>query len=349
MSRAKFYLDYLSMPNTPASMSPQQAYQTALENGFVTDNAQAIAVNALHNCYLALENKRPNVKGVYLYGPVGRGKTWLMDSFFNSLTVPAKRQHFHHFMRWVHQRLFQLTGRENPLNVLASELTNEVDVLCFDEFFVSDIGDAILLSGLVQAFFEQGLVLVATSNQPPDKLYEDGFNRDRLLPAIAALEQHMQVLSVDGGQDHRSHPGDRQIRFWVKQSGALVEQFNVLAKAHNQTCFSDESIELGHLKIDVISKSEHLLFAASMRYVSNPWQLSTLFHCVILTRSFFLKVCRSYRAILLQITLPVAPKMAQNVLPQEIALYRSYREKMMAYVVLLLWWMNVMTVQSRFT
>ena len=289
MSRAKFYLDYLSMPNTPASMSPQQAYQTALENGFVTDNAQAIAVNALHNCYLALENKRPNVKGVYLYGPVGRGKTWLMDSFFNSLTVPAKRQHFHHFMRWVHQRLFQLTGRANPLNVLASELANEVDVLCFDEFFVSDIGDAILLSGLVQAFFEQGLVLVATSNQPPDKLYEDGFNRDRLLPAIAALEQHMQVLSVDGGQDHRSHPGDRQIRFWVKQSGALVEQFNVLAKAHNQTCFSDESIELGHLKIDVINKSEHLLFCRFNALCEQP-----------LAAVDFISLCDTYKVIFLE-------------------------------------------------
>lgn len=270
-------------------MSPQQAYQTALENGFVTDSAQAIAVNALHNCYLALENKRPNVKGVYLYGPVGRGKTWLMDSFFNSLTVPAKRQHFHHFMRWVHQRLFQLTGRENPLNVLASELANEVDVLCFDEFFVSDIGDAILLSGLVQAFFEQGLVLVATSNQPPDKLYEDGFNRDRLLPAIAALEKHMQVLSVDGGQDHRLHPGDRQKRFWVKQSGALVAQFNMLAKAYNQTCFSDESIELGHLKIDVINKSEHLLFCRFNALCEQP-----------LAAVDFISLCDTYKVIFLE-------------------------------------------------
>ncbi|MDE3272065.1 cell division protein ZapE [Pseudoalteromonas sp. G4] len=277
------------MTNTSPLLSPAQAYQAALENGFVSDSAQAQAVAALQNCYLALESKQTSVQGVYLYGPVGRGKTWLMDSFYNSLTVPAKRQHFHHFMRWVHQRLFQLTGRENPLNLLASELAKDVDVLCFDEFFVSDIGDAILLSGLVQAFFDQGLVLVATSNQHPDKLYENGFNRDRLLPAIEALKHHMQVLSVDGGQDHRLHPGDSQKRYWVKQSDTLTQQFNLLAKTHNQTCFSDESIEIGHLKIDVINQSKHLLFCHYNAICEQP-----------LAAVDFISLCDTYKAIFLE-------------------------------------------------
>ena len=276
------------MANTHTRLSPQQAYQAALENGFVIDNAQSKAVAALQTCYLGLVNKHADVRGVYLYGPVGRGKTWLMDSFYNSLTVPAKRQHFHHFMRWVHQRLFQLTGSENPLNILASELANDAEVLCFDEFFVSDIGDAILLSGLVQAFFEHGLVMVATSNQHPDKLYENGFNRARLLPAIDALKRHMHIVSVDGGHDHRLHPGEIKKRYWVRQSEALAEQFTLLAKATNQTCFSNEAFELGHLSINVINKSEQILFCHYNALCEQP-----------LAAVDFINLCDTYKAIFL--------------------------------------------------
>src|SRR5690606_40079677 len=99
-----------------------------------------------------------------------------------------------------------LTGTADPLQALADDLAAEVRVLCFDELFVSDIGDAILIGGLFQKLFGNGLILIATSNQPPSQLYADGFNRERFLPAIAALERHMQVLSLDGGQDHRLHP-----------------------------------------------------------------------------------------------------------------------------------------------
>src|SRR5690554_3460226 len=141
------------------ALTPEQAYLQALAAGFKVDAAQHAAVASLERCYQELKNNVTNTKGVYLYGPVGRGKTWLMDRFYASLTIPARRQHFHHFMRWVHQRLFQLTGQENPLTLLAQELAQDVRVLCFDELFVSDIGDAILISGLLQELFAQGLVL----------------------------------------------------------------------------------------------------------------------------------------------------------------------------------------------
>src|SRR5690606_2538223 len=167
-------------------------YRHAIEQqGFVSDAAQWQAVARLDDCLRALHAGEPTL-GIYLWGPVGRGKTWLMDRFQQSLQLPSRRQHFHHFMRWVHRRLFKLTGTPDPLQALADELSAEVRVLCFDELFVSDIGDATLLGGLFQKLFARGLVLVATSNQPPSQLYADGFNRERFLPAIAALERHMQ-------------------------------------------------------------------------------------------------------------------------------------------------------------
>lgn len=205
--------------------SPLAAYRRILAQGErLPDAAQEAAVLRLEACHAALLASRPT-RGLYLWGPVGRGKTWLLDLFHASLPVPAHRQHFHHFMRWVHQRQFQLSGTRDPLQVLARELAAEVRVLCFDELFVSDIGDAILVGGLLRALLDQGLVLVVTSNQPPEQLYAGGFNRERLLPAIAALQAQLDVLEVDGGQDHRLHQGHAEPRFWVDDPTALATTF----------------------------------------------------------------------------------------------------------------------------
>jgi len=239
-------------------LSPYAAYRQALISGFKDDRAQHHAAMCLQRCFEQLQAGQLGVQGVYLWGPVGRGKTWLMDRFYQALTVPARRQHFHHFMRWVHRRLFQLTGQEDPLGLLAQELVAEARVLCLDELFVSDIGDAVLLGGLFQQLFAQGLVLVATSNQPPDDLYKDGFNRERLLPAIAALKQHMQVLSVDGGQDHRLHPGDRQQRYWVNDPQALEAAFAELLSDGDPA--HSEPLLIGHREIKVVRCSQHALW-----------------------------------------------------------------------------------------
>jgi len=238
--------------------SPYNAYQRALDSGFHKDAAQYHAVTCLQRCYEDLQAEETKVRGVYLWGPVGRGKTWLMDRFYDALTVPARRQHFHHFMRWVHQRLFQLTGHEAPLSLLAEELSKDVQVLCFDELFVNDIGDAVLLGGLFQQLFEHGLVLVATSNQPPDDLYKDGFNRERLLPAIEDIKKNMEVLSVDGGQDHRLHPGDHQQRYWVNNPAAMKDVFNALLEDGESV--NREPIMLGHRTIQTIKRSQNQLW-----------------------------------------------------------------------------------------
>ncbi|MGO1749287.1 MAG: cell division protein ZapE [Marinobacter sp.] len=239
-------------------LSPYSAYQQALTSGFKDDPAQHEAALCLQRCFEQLQAGEPDALGVYLWGPVGRGKTWLMDRFHQALTVPARRQHFHHFMRWVHRRLFQLTGQEHPLSLLAQELAAEARVLCLDELFVSDIGDAVLLGGLFQQLFAKGLVLVCTSNQPPDELYEGGFNRERLLPAIAAIKQHVQVVSVDGGQDHRLHPGERQQRYWVNDPQALEAAFTKLLSDGEQA--NSEPLLLGHREINVVQRSQKALW-----------------------------------------------------------------------------------------
>ncbi|MDR6711782.1 cell division protein ZapE [Pseudomonas hunanensis] len=241
-------------------MSPASLYQQALaEQGFVADPAQAEAVTALQACYESLQCPQA-AKGVYLWGPVGRGKTWLMDQFYGCLKVPARRQHFHHFMAWVHQRLFQLNGTADPLHSLASGLAAQIRVLCFDELFVNDIGDAIILGRLFQALFDQGVVIVATSNQPPGQLYQDGFNRERFLPAIEAIERHMRVLSVAGEHDHRLHPGASHQRFWLAAPGQPSALHAVFAQLSPGDVGTEQPLQIGSRQIQVVRRSSQAIW-----------------------------------------------------------------------------------------
>ncbi|MDE9435624.1 AFG1 family ATPase [Xenorhabdus bovienii] len=152
---------------------------------------------------LSTEQPRP-VQGLYMWGGVGRGKTWLMDMFFQSLPTDRKlRLHFHRFMLRVHEELTALQGHENPLDVIADGFKAQTDVLCFDEFFVSDITDAMILGTLLEALFKRGIALVATSNIPPDELYRNGLQRARFLPAIEQIKKYCDVMNVDAGIDYR--------------------------------------------------------------------------------------------------------------------------------------------------
>ncbi|CRM97782.1 AFG1-like ATPase [Pseudomonas sp. 22 E 5] len=266
--------------------SPLAAYQHAIaQQGFVADDAQRRAVEALQACHEALHQGRAPSMGVYLWGPVGRGKTWLMDQFYQSLQVPARRQHFHHFMGWVHQRLFQLTGTQDPLQALARELSREVRVLCFDELFVNDIGDAIILGRLFQVMFEEGVVMVCTSNQPPDQLYAEGFNRERFLPGIAAIQQHMQVIAVDGGEDHRLHPGIGIQRYWVNQPCALAGVFKQLAEGQP---VRSGPVAVGHRSIIAVQSSDTVLWCRYADLCEQP-----------LAAMDFMLICDRFKAILL--------------------------------------------------
>ena len=210
----------MNAPSNPRG--PRNRYQAALSTGeFVPDAAQSSAVDTLERVYqeliayppksgLALRwlpgrmTRWPPVRGAYLWGGVGRGKTWLMDAFFGDLPFSRKRRtHFHRFMRDVHQRRRQYADRSDPLDPIAEDLAREARVLCFDEFYVSDIADAMILGRLTEALFERGVTLVATSNCAPDQLYQGGLQRARFLPAIERIGRHCDVLAVDGGTDYR--------------------------------------------------------------------------------------------------------------------------------------------------
>lgn len=144
------------------------------------------------------------LRGLYIQGPVGRGKTLLMDLFYQQLQTPQKiRLHFHHFMARIHQELHQLSGQPDPLQHIAAQWAARYRVLCFDEFFVNDIGDAMLLGTLWRHLFNAGVVLVTTSNALPEQLYANGLQRQRFLPTIALLQQHCEVVTLDSGEDYR--------------------------------------------------------------------------------------------------------------------------------------------------
>lgn len=146
----------------------------------------------------------PAVRGLYLWGEVGRGKTLLMDLFFDTLAIERKKRiHFHRMMADVHARLKAVDDAQDPLDPVAASLAREIRVLCFDEFFVSDIGDAMLLGRLLDGLFRRGVTLVATSNTPPADLYAGGLQRERFLPAIDLLQTHTDVVQLEGALDYR--------------------------------------------------------------------------------------------------------------------------------------------------
>ncbi len=210
---------HIFSPQTDGSLSPAQWYAAASSRpGFIADPAQAAAIGYLQALYEALiEFKRkrnrpfgrllpvPDLpKGLYFWGGVGRGKSFLMDSFYSVVPYKRKRRiHFHHFMHEVHAELKTLKNEPDPLQIVARRIAAKCRLICFDEFHVSDIADAMILGRLLSCLFELGVVLVMTSNYDPDRLYPDGLQRVNFLPTIELLKQHLTIVNVDGGNDYR--------------------------------------------------------------------------------------------------------------------------------------------------
>ncbi|MEL5667419.1 cell division protein ZapE [Serratia ureilytica] len=299
------------------ALSPLSRYQQALDAGeYQADEVQRRAVTQLDRIYQALLQKpaasapagglrgklsrllgkggdtapqRP-VQGLYMWGGVGRGKTWLMDMFFHSLPGDRKmRLHFHRFMLRVHEELTELQGRENPLEIVADGFKAETDVLCFDEFFVSDITDAMLLATLLQALFARGITLVATSNIPPDELYRNGLQRARFLPAIDLINEYCDVMNVDAGIDYRlrtltqahlyltplsDQTRETLDRMFVKLAGKAGEDAPVLQVNH-RPLQAIRSVD-GVLAVDFHTLCEEA--RSQLDYIA----LSRLYHSVIL-------------------------------------------------------------------
>lgn len=298
------------------SISPTSRYLQALNDGsHQPDDVQKDAVNRLESIYQALIAKTPPapqtgglmarfgkllgkrepsanapVRGLYMWGGVGRGKTWLMDLFYHSLPGERKqRLHFHRFMLCVHEELTALQGQTDPLEIIADRFKAETDVLCFDEFFVSDITDAMLLGGLMKALFARGITLVATSNIPPDELYRNGLQRTRFLPAIDAIKAHCDIMNVDAGVDYRlrtltqahlwlsprnNETQQQMDKLWLALAGAKRENAPTLEVNHRPLPtmgVENQTLAVSFITLCVDARSQHDYIA-----------LSRLFHTVLL-------------------------------------------------------------------
>ena len=236
-------------------MAVRELYlQTLAERGYTADPAQLRAVDSLERCetewadYKARRSNaltkliaRPPIpRGVYMYGGVGRGKSFLMDCFFNAVPLTRKtRLHFHEFMREVHRELAELHGTVNPLQELGKRMARRYRLICFDEFHVADVTDAMILHRLLEALFENRVSIVTTSNFKPDDLYPNGLHRDRILPAIELLKAKLEVVNVDNGTDYRqvtlAQVGLYQTPLNATAEAAMTDAFERLAEAKDES------------------------------------------------------------------------------------------------------------------
>jgi cell division protein ZapE len=296
-------------------MTPLERYQDDIARGALQpDVAQAAAMDHVQRLYESLlrqeksasirfglqswirkrgRSRAQQLKGIYFHGGVGRGKTYIMDTFYESLPFAAKqRTHFHRFMQQVHASLTRLRKQKNPLEKVAADIVAEVKVLCFDEFFVSDIGDAMILGGLLERILDAGVVLVATSNIHPDKLYANGLQRERFLPAIALLHKHTEILEIDGGVDYRLR-ALKQACLYFSPIGeaadrALQDSFDSLTPQHAVRSM-DAPVEIlgrsvvAKLVADDVAWFDFAQLCAGARSAYDYIELAKVYHAVLVS------------------------------------------------------------------
>ena len=287
-------------------MSPDEKYNELLKrNGFTEDAAQRAVMALFNDLYgrlqldrqrdagwlrrLGLAKRRPQ-RGLYLWGGVGRGKTLLMDAFYDCLAPEQRlRVHFHRFMQRVHRDLKQLAGTANPLDSVAAGFAADASVLCFDEFFVSDIGDAMILAELLEGLFARGVTLVATSNVAPDELYSNGLQRSRFLPAIDLLKRHTLVHELDSGVDYRLRVLERaEIYHWPLDDGAtrsLQQSFDALAvepPIENVELDIEGRTIIAHRVAEDVAWFEFAEICEGPRSQNDYIELARIFHAVLI-------------------------------------------------------------------
>ena len=286
-------------------INPIQRYQKDMAQGdLVSDASQLVAVEELQVVFEALQKKRnksahasffkkfintedPTIKGLYFWGGVGRGKTYLMDLFYQCLPDERKmRMHFHRFMLMVNKRLNVHIKRKNPLQEVANGIAQDVDIICFDEFFVTDIGDAMILAGLLETLFKSGVTLIATSNIEPNRLYENGLQRQNFLPAIELLQQYTKVVNVDGGVDYRLRSLEQAEIYHSplggKSESIMLASFNRLCAGLNT--MADGTIEIQGREILCCYRAEDLVWfdfeniCGAPRSPADYIEIAQLFH-----------------------------------------------------------------------
>jgi len=286
-------------------LSVKEAYEAELKaRGYTADPAQLRAVEALERCandWAVYKAKRSNAlkklinrpeipRGVYMYGGVGRGKSFLMDCFFNAVPLKRKtRLHFHEFMREVHHELVNLQGTVNPLDELGKRMSKRYRLICFDEFHVADITDAMILHRLLNALFDNGVGFVTTSNFKPDDLYPGGLHRDRILPAIALLNAKLEVLNVDNGTDYRRRTLEDAKLYHVPNGpvadAAMTATFNALAEQHDE----DPLLHIESRQISAMRKAGGVVWfdfktlCGGPRSQNDYLEIASRFHTVFLS------------------------------------------------------------------
>ena len=281
------------------------AYEAELATrGYISDPAQLRAVDALDRCatewaafkaqrsnaFKKLINRPDSPRGVYMHGGVGRGKSFLMDCFYGAVPLRRKvRLHFHEFMREVHRELRDLQGTVNPLDELGKRIAKRYKLICFDEFHVADITDAMILHRLLAALFDHGVGFVTTSNFHPDKLYPNGLHRDRVLPAIELLKDHLEVIGVDNGVDYRRRTLERA-KLYLTPLGPLAdaemrETFNRLAESHDENpVLQIESRQISaRRKAGGVVWFDFKTLCGGPRSQNDYLEIATQFHTVLLS------------------------------------------------------------------
>jgi cell division protein ZapE len=282
-----------------------ETYQAELAaRGYASDPAQLRAVEALDRCareWAGYKEQRSNAfkklinrpaipRGVYMHGGVGRGKSFLMDCFYTAVPIVRKtRLHFHEFMREVHRELSELQGTVNPLDELGERIAQRYRLICFDEFHVADITDAMILHRLLDALFDNGVGFVTTSNFKPDELYPNGLHRDRILPAIALLNEKLEVVSVDNGTDYRRRTME-QVELYHTPLGPQADAkmdaaFTRLAEAHDE----DPILHIEQREIRARRKAGGVVWfdfkalCGGPRSQNDYLEIATQFHTVLLS------------------------------------------------------------------
>jgi cell division protein ZapE len=279
-------------------------HQTLVERGYQADPAQLRAVAALQRCqdeWAAYKARRSNAltkalvrpalpRGVYMYGGVGRGKSFLMDAFFQAVPLQRKtRLHFHEFMREVHRELQDLKGVVNPLDELGKRIARRFRLICFDEFHVADVTDAMILHRLLDALYRNRVSIITTSNFKPDDLYPNGLHRDRILPAIALLKDKLEVINVDNGTDYRRRTLE-QVELYHQPLDAqadvsLTQAFDRLAEVHDE----DPALHIEARVIRARRKAGGVVWFDFKELCGGPrsqndyLELATQFHTLILS------------------------------------------------------------------
>ena len=265
--------------------SPLVIYDALVASGgYLADPSQRLAMVELDRVWTDLTShkvsgwwakvrgKEPRpVTGLYLWGGVGRGKTWLMDVFYDSLPIRERQRiHFHRFMARVHGALRLEKTSRDPLKKIAREWSSNYRVLCFDEFFVSDIADAMLLGGLFQALFAQGVTLVATSNVPPDELYREGLQRARFLPAIEALKAHTQCLHVEGDRDFRLRILESAETYLYPLDEHAERGLDQAFERMAGDCHLDTSLEVNSRTLDALKRGDGIIWFSFEELCERP-------------------------------------------------------------------------------